>query len=82
MGNNIWKSTLGTKKLNNILFGVLIGGLAGTAAMLLLAPQSGKHLRADIQRKRIQWRDRMIALVKNTLAHIHSDTRAVTADLH
>jgi gas vesicle protein len=82
MGNPIVKKTDMARKVNGVFIGMLIGGLTGAAAMLLFAPQTGKHLRANIQRKSIQWRDRMIGLVKNTLAHIRSDTRAVTADLH
>ena len=34
-----------------ILFGVLIGGLVGAVTMLLLAPQSGKDTRMQIQKK-------------------------------
>ena len=33
------------------LAGVLLGGLAGAGAMLLLAPQSGKKTRANIEKK-------------------------------
>ncbi|MBE3037204.1 MAG: YtxH domain-containing protein, partial [Chloroflexi bacterium] len=32
----------------NVLIGLLIGGLAGAAAMLLFTPQSGKRTRAQI----------------------------------
>jgi gas vesicle protein len=67
--------------MKNIFIGLLIGGLAGAATMLLFAPQSGKQTRANIQLKSIQWRDQTTDLVKNTLAHVRSDTRAVTADL-
>lgn len=35
----------------DFLAGVLLGGLAGAGAMLLLAPQSGKKTRAIIERK-------------------------------
>jgi gas vesicle protein len=34
-----------------VLVGMLIGGLAGAVTMLLLAPQSGKDTRKQIQKK-------------------------------
>ena len=37
----------------NVLFGMLIGGLVGAVTMLLLAPQSGKRTRAQIQQEAI-----------------------------
>ena len=37
-----------------LLTGLLIGGLAGFGAMLLLAPQSGKKTRAQIKQKRTE----------------------------
>lgn len=39
------------------LAGIIIGGLAGAGAMLLLAPQSGKRTRALIERKSIELRE-------------------------
>jgi len=40
-----------TSNAKPVLAGLLIGGLAGAGAMLLLAPQSGKETRAQIQQK-------------------------------
>jgi len=37
-----------TNNTLNVLVGMLIGGLAGAVAMLLLAPQSGKDTRMQI----------------------------------
>lgn len=37
--------------------GMLIGGLAGAGAMLLMAPQSGQRTRVQIRRKSMQLRD-------------------------
>ena len=37
----------------NVLVGMLVGGLAGAVTMLLMAPQSGKRTRAQIQEKGI-----------------------------
>src|SRR6185436_14502173 len=40
--------------------GVLVGGLAGAAASLLMAPQSGKATRDQIQQKGIELRDQAV----------------------
>ena len=37
--------------------GILIGGLAGAATALLLAPQSGKRTRSQIQHKSLELRE-------------------------
>ena len=46
------------------LAGLLVGGLAGAGAMLLLAPQSGKETRAQIQQKGIELRDQTVKAVE------------------
>ncbi len=45
--------------------GVLVGGIVGAAAALLLAPKSGKELRAGIQERYASLQDRTSRLVKN-----------------
>jgi len=60
-----------SKRHNNILdvlVGMLIGGLAGAVTMLLVAPQSGKETRAQIQKMGIELRDQTTKLVEDTLA--------------
>ncbi len=79
MGNHIREFANATEKTKKVLLGLLIGGLAGAATMLLFAPQSGKQTRAKIQQKSIQWRDQTTDFVKNTLAHVRSDTHAVAS---
>jgi len=37
------------KKLNGLMAGFILGGLAGGIIALLYAPKSGKHLREDIR---------------------------------
>ncbi len=54
----------GTK---TVLIGLVIGSLAGAAAMLPFAPQSGIRTRAQIRRKSIQLRDRTASSLKDGL---------------
>lgn len=55
-----------------VLIGMLIGGLAGAAAALLMAPQSGKDTRRQIQEKSIELRDRTTELVEDTVAQVRT----------
>ena len=56
-----------------VLRGVLIGGLAGALTMLLLAPQSGKDTRRQIQKKSIELRDQTTGMVQDAMGQIRSD---------
>lgn len=64
-----------------VLAGLLVGSLAGAGAMLLLAPQSGKETRAQIQQKTLELRDRTTETVEQTLAQAKSKTHQITADI-
>jgi gas vesicle protein len=79
MENKIEEYAYDMSNTKNVLFGLLIGGLAGAAAMLLFAPQSGKRTRAQIQQKSIQLRDRTTDGVKHTLAQVRFNTHEITA---
>ena len=46
-----------------VLAGMVIGGLVGAVTMLLMAPQSGKRTRVQIQEKGIELRDRATKLL-------------------
>ncbi len=70
-----------TNNLTNILVGVLIGGLAGALTMLLLAPQSGKDTRMQIQKKGLELRDRTSEMVEDTLAKVRTNANKITTDL-
>ena len=59
-----------TNNALNILVGMLIGGLAGAVTMLLLAPQSGKDTRTQIQKKGIELRDRTTEMVDDTMTQV------------
>lgn len=64
------------------LAGLLLGSLAGAGAMLLLAPQSGKKTRAQIQRKSIELRDQTTEAVEDAVAQAGVKARQITADVH
>jgi gas vesicle protein len=57
---------------------MLIGGLAGAVTMLLLAPQSGKDTRRQIQEKGIELRDQTTELVEDTMAQVRSGANRIT----
>ena len=64
-----------------VLAGMLIGGLAGAVTMLLLAPQSGKDTRKQIQEKSIELRDRTTELVEDTMAQVRTKANQLVVDL-
>lgn len=64
-----------------VLTGMLIGGLAGAVTMLLLAPQSGKDTRKQIQEKSIELRDRTTELVDDTMAQVRTNANRITMNL-
>jgi gas vesicle protein len=62
--------------------GLLIGGLAGAGAMLLLAPQSGKTTRDQIQQKGIELRDQGTETVEDAVAQARGTAQRITSGLH
>ena len=67
---------------NNNVFGVfiglLVGGLVGAVAMLLLAPQSGKDTRLQIQRKGIELRDQTSKMLEDTMSQVRSSAGKIS----
>src|SRR5688572_22506948 len=64
-----------------VLAGMLIGALAGAVTMLILAPQSGKDTRRQIQEKGIELRARTTELVEDTLAQVRTKANKITMGL-
>ena len=73
---------LETEHHNNNILGVLVGlvlgCLAGAAAMLLLAPQSGEETRTQIQEKSIELRDRTAGMMEDAMAQVRLDRNQIT----
>ena len=60
------------------LAGLVVGGLAGAGTTLLLAPESGKGTRADIQHKGMELRDQTVETVENKVAEARIKARQIT----
>ena len=78
MEDQIEEQDFNARDFKNALFGLLIGGLSGAIAMLLLAPRSGKKTRAQIKQKGIQVRDRTSEKLDTALERVRSETHAIT----
>ena len=69
--NNIW----------NVLVGTLLGGLAGAVTMLLLAPQSGKDTRRQLQEKGIELRNRTTGFVEDSMTQARMKANKIAMGL-
>jgi gas vesicle protein len=79
MNNENQEYTYPTNNILNVLIGMLVGGLAGAVTMLLLAPQSGKDTRIQLQKKGIELRDRTTELVEDTMTQVRSGANRITS---
>jgi len=79
MDNHDHEHENGVNQLGGFLAGLLIGGLAGAVAMLLLAPQSGKRTRAQIQLKSIELREQTTEAVEDAMAQARTKGRQIRA---
>ena len=68
-------------QLGGFLAGLLIGGLAGAVTMLLLAPQSGKRTRTQIQLKGMELREQTAEAVEDALKQARTTGRQIRADV-
>ncbi len=67
-----------TNNILGVLIGTLAGALAGAVTMLLLAPQSGRDTRLQIQEKGIELRDRTTEMVGDTMAQVRLERKKFT----
>ena len=70
-----------TNNTLGVLGGMLVGALAGAVTMLLLAPQSGKDTRKQIQEKGIELRDRTTEMLEDTISQVRTKANKVTMDV-
>ena len=70
-----------TNSTRGVLGGMLVGAVAGAVTMLLLAPQSGKDTRKQLQEKGVELRDRTADIVEDTMAKVRTTTNKITMDL-
>ncbi len=82
MDNQSERQTSDTSNVWGFLGGLLVGGLAGVVAMLLLAPQSGKKTRTQIQEKSIELRDQTVKTVEDTAAQVRAKANQITVSMH
>jgi|SRR5690349_8711585 len=61
-----------TDSTKHILTGIVVGGLIGATAMLLLAPRTGEDIRSEIKDKAMDFRDRTSETVKDTVSQVVS----------
>ena len=64
-----------------LIFGLLVGSLAGVVTMLLLAPQSGKETRDQIEEKAIELRDQTTNNVRKAVAQVRSGTVKIKSEV-
>lgn len=64
------------------LAGLLMGGLIGAGVMLLLAPQSGKRTRLQIQRKGRDLRVHTADVVDGGMTQVRTKARDISTGIH
>jgi len=65
----------------SFLGGLLLGGIAGAGAMLMMAPQSGKKTRKQLQRKSRKVRKQTAKTVKHKVKQAHEKANQVTTSI-
>ena len=61
--------------------GMIIGGLAGAGAMLLMAPQSGQRTRVQIRRKSMELRDQAVDSMEDAVEQVRTTSQQITANV-
>jgi len=69
-------------QFGGFLAGLMVGGLAGAGAMLLLAPQSGEKTRARIQQESLELRNQMVKTVEDAATQAGNNVRRITDDVY
>jgi gas vesicle protein len=72
-----------TQESNNtfgVVVSMVVGGLAGAGAMLLLAPQSGEKTRMQIKEKGVELRDHTTGMMEVVMARIWLTKQKISRD--
>lgn len=64
-----------------LLAGLMIGGLLGAGAMLLLAPQPGKQTRAEVRDGAMELKDRTTQTVRGKVSEAKARAQQVASDV-
>jgi len=70
-----------TQQTLSFIAGLLIGGLVGAGAMLVLVPQSGEKTRVQIRKKTIKLRDQTTEALEDLVAQTGDKARQISADI-
>jgi gas vesicle protein len=81
MENYIRNQVSDVKNSANFVAGLMLGGLAGAAAMLLFAPQAGKSTRNQIQQKFIELRDQSVSSMEDTMAKVRTSASQIKSEV-
>jgi gas vesicle protein len=81
MDNNSHENGNDVNNPSGFLAGLMVGGLAGAGAMLLLAPRSGKKTRAKIQQKGVELREQTGESVVGAVAQARTKARQTATSL-
>jgi gas vesicle protein len=65
----------------HVLTGIVVGGLIGATAMMLLAPRSGEEMRTELKDKAMDLRDRATETVKDRVSQVASRAGHLTEGL-
>jgi len=82
MDNQNYEHENDANQLGGFAAGLLMGGLAGAGAMLLLAPQSGKKTRTEIQHRGIELRKQTTEVVEDALKQAGVTARHISVGAH
>ena len=61
-----------------VVTGLLVGGAIGAVTALLFAPRSGEETRAEIRSKAMEYRDRTVDAVNDTVSQAKSKAQELT----
>ena len=74
------KKTQESSNTFGVVVSMLVGGLAGAGAMLLLAPQSGEKTRMQIKEKGVELRDHTTGMMEVVMARIWLAKQKISRD--